>query len=135
MAHFAKINSDNIVEQVIAVHNNELLVDGIEGEQQGINFIHKIFGTNDTWKQTSYNTRNGVHLGGGTPFRKNYAGVGHTYDATRDAFYAPKPYNSWILNETTCSWEAPVAIPDDNKPYDWNEETLSWDLAKRTLLP
>jgi len=135
MAYFAKINSDNIVEQIIEVHNNELLVDGIEDEQQGINFIHKTFGTNDTWKQTSYHTAAGVHKLGGTPFRKNYAGEGYTYDATRDAFYEPKPYNSWILNETTCLWEAPVAQPDDNKSYEWNEETLSWDLVKRTLLP
>ena len=128
MAHFAKINSSNIVVQVIVVNDNELLVDGTESEAQGINFLNATYKVdNVNWKQTSYNTHSGVHLGGGTPLRKNYAGIGYTYDASKDAFIPPKPFNSWSLNETTCQWEAPVAYPDDNKKYSWNEDTTSWD--------
>ena len=91
--------------------------------------------TGDVYKQTSYNTHGGVHSLGGTPFRKNYAGLGYTYDANRDAFIPPKPYNSWVLNETTCLWNAPVAMPSDvgqgdpPKRYTWNEETRTWDLV------
>ena len=128
MAHFAKINSSNIVVQVIVVNDNELLVDGTESEAQGINFLNATYKVdNVNWKQTSYNTHSGVHLGGGTPLRKNYAGIGYTYDASKDAFIPPKPFNSWSLNETTCQWQAPVAYPDDNKKYRWNEDTTSWD--------
>jgi hypothetical protein len=79
-------------------------------------------------KRTSYNTRGGVHTNGGTPFRKNYAGIGYTYDESRDAFIPPKPFDSWILNETTCLWEAPVAMPGDGQMYTWNEELGTWDL-------
>ena len=91
--------------------------------------------TGDVYKQTSYNTHGGVHSLGGTPFRKNYAGLGYTYDADRDAFIPPKPYASWVLNETTCLWNAPVAMPSDvgqgdpPKRYTWNEETRTWDLV------
>ena len=91
--------------------------------------------TGDVYKQTSYNTHGGVHSNGGTPFRKNYAGLGYTYDANRDAFIPPKPYASWVLNETTCLWNAPVAMPSDvgqgdpPKRYTWNEETRTWDLV------
>ena len=127
MAHFAKLNQENIVIAVNVVHNNELLVDGVESEQKGIDFINNLLKTNDTWKQTSYNTHGGVHKLDGTPLRKNYAGIGYTYDETRDAFIAPQPYPSWTLNEDTCRWEAPVAYPDDDKHYQWNEETTSWD--------
>ncbi len=127
MAHFAKLNQENIVIAVNVVHNNELLVDGVESEQKGIDFINNLLKTNDTWKQTSYNTQGGVHTLGGTPLRKNYAGTGFTYDEARDAFIAPQPYPSWILNEDTCRWEGPVAYPDDDKHYKWNEETTSWD--------
>ena len=126
MAHFAKINNNNIVERVIGVHNNELLVDGVENEQKGVDFINKTFGTNDTWKQTSYNTDRGTHRLGGTPFRKNYAGRGHTYDEARDAFIAPKAYPSWILNETTCLYDAPKPYPDPTKHYVWDEDTVNW---------
>ena len=83
----------------------------------------------DFWKQTSYNTHGGVHSSGGTPLRKNHAGIGDTYDEDRDAFIAPKPYASWILNETTCLWEAPVAYPDDGERYTWNENNERWDLT------
>ena len=120
MAHFAKLDQDNIVIKVNVVHNNELLVDGTENEQKGINFLNTLFNTSDNWKQTSYNTNGGVHKLGGTPLRKNYAGIGYTYDADKDAFIPPQPYSSWTLNEDTCRWEPPVAYPDDGKIYIWN---------------
>jgi hypothetical protein len=130
MASFAKLNSENIVTIVVSVVN-EVLKDsnGIEQEQLGIDFLRTLYNEpNSIWKQTSYNTNGGVHRLGGTPFRKNHAGIGYTYDAQRDAFISPKPYNSWILNETTCNWDAPVARPDDNNIYTWNEEILNWEL-------
>ena len=98
--------------------------------QAGIDFLNKIHKTNDVWKQTSYNTHGGVHQLGGTPFRKNHAGIGYTYDEDRDAFIPKKSFNSWVLNESTCLWEAPVAKPDSEsgQRYFWNEETTSWDL-------
>lgn len=123
MAHFAKLNSENIVEQILVV-SNEVATD----EQSGVNFLNNLLKTNDTWKQTSYNTVGGVHKLGGTPFRKNYAGVGYKYDESRDAFIAPKPYNSWTLNETSCLWEAPTPYPDDGNLYIWDEENLMWNL-------
>jgi hypothetical protein len=126
MAHFAKLNQENIVIAVNVVHNNELLVDGVESEQKGVDFLNNLYKTNDVWKQTSYNTKGGVHKLGETPLRKNYAGTGYTYDETRDAFISPQSYPSWTLNEDTCLWEAPVAYPDDDKNYYWNEETTSW---------
>jgi len=82
-------------------------------------------------KRTSYNTSGGVHLQGGTPFRKNYAGIGYTYDFGRDAFIPPKSYDSWTLNENSCQWEAPTAYPDDGNPYEWNEGTQAWDLIEK----
>ncbi len=130
MAHFAKLNQENIVIAVNVVHNNELLVDGVESEQKGVDFLNNLYKTNDVWKQTSYNTKGGVHKLGETPLRKNYAGTGYTYDETRDAFISPQSYPSWTLNEDTCLWEAPVAYPDDDKNYSWNEETTSWDLVE-----
>tara|TARA_Y100000310_G_C20185932_1_gene580284 strand:- start:42 stop:434 length:393 start_codon:yes stop_codon:yes gene_type:complete len=126
MAHFAKLDQDNIVIKVNVVHNNELLVDGTENEQKGINFLNTLFNTSDNWKQTSYNTSGGVHKLGGTPLRKNYAGIGFTYDGDKDAFIPPQPFSSWTLNEDTCRWEPPVAYPDDDKIYIWNEETTNW---------
>ena len=126
MAHFAKLDQDNIVTTINVVHDNELLVDGAENEQKGINFLNTFFNTSDNWKQTSYNTQGGVHKLGGTPFRKNYAGIGYTYNEDKDAFIPPQPYSSWTLNNDTCQWEAPVAYPDDGKEYQWNEETTNW---------
>ena len=123
MAHFAKIGVGNIIERVARVSN-----DIATTEQEGMNFLNNLFNTRDVYKQTSYNTFGGEHLLGGTPFRKNYAGIGYFYDQTRDAFISPKPFNSWILNETTCQWEAPVVKPDNEKIYNWNEETQQWDL-------
>jgi hypothetical protein len=119
MAHFAKLDENNVVTQVIVVHNNELLDEnGVEQEAKGVAFCQSLFGGN--WKQTSYNGN----------VRKNYAGVGYIYDANRDAFIAPKPYSSWILNESTCRWEAPVPYPTDEKSYVWDEPTTSWKLVE-----
>jgi len=129
MASFAKIEN-NIVTTVESVVN-EVIKDsnGVEQESIGIQFLRNLYNEpNAIWKQTSYNTVGGVHSLGGTPFRKNHAGIGYTYDETRDAFIAPKPYSSWILNENTCNWYAPVARPDDNNMYKWNEEILNWEL-------
>ena len=123
MAHFAKLGAGNIVLTVTVVSN-----DVATTEQAGVDFLNNLYNTRDVWKQTSYNTKGGEHKLGGTPFRKNYAGVGYTYDQTKDAFIPPKPYPSWILNETTCLWEAPVVKPDDGQKYLWNEETQQWDL-------
>jgi len=128
MASFAKIEN-NIVTTVISVVN-EVLKDsnGIEQENIGIQFLKSLYGQDTNWKQTSYNTNGGVHSLGGTPFRKNHAGIGYIYDETRDAFIPSKPFNSWILNETTCNWNAPIAYPNDGQRYTWNEETLNWTL-------
>ena len=128
MASFAKIGLNNKVIEVQSVVN-EVLQDsnGVEQENIGIDFLTKLTGW-AIWKQTSYNTIGGVHKLGGTPFRKNHAGIGYTYDEDRDAFIPKKPYASWILNETTCLWESPVVKPDDGQIYSWNEETTSWDL-------
>jgi hypothetical protein len=115
MAHFAQLNEDNIVTQVIVVHNNDLLDEnGIEQESKGQQFCTNLLGGN--WVQTSYNAT----------FRKNYAGIGFAYDPVRNAFIPPKPYPSWVLNEDSCQWEAPVAYPTDDKSYTWDEETTSW---------
>ena len=130
MASFAKLNSENIVITVESVVNEVLKdLNGIEQEAIGIQFLRTLYNEpNAIWKQTSYNTHGGVHDNNGTPFRKNHAGIGYTYDSNRDAFIAPKPFNSWILNEQTCNWNAPVAYPTDGQRYSWNEETQSWTL-------
>ena len=121
MAHFAKLDENNIVTQVIVV-SNEIAT----SENAGVTFINNLYKTSDTWKQTSYNTVKNTHSLGGTPFRKNYASIGYTYDASKDAFIPPKPFNSWVLDETTCWWEAPVAYPSDGKEYDWDEDNTQW---------
>ena len=130
MASFAKIGLNNKVIEVLSVVN-EVLHDsnGIEQEAIGVDFLTKLTGY-PVWKKTSYNTHGGIHDNGGTPLRKNHAGIGYTYDETRDAFIAPKPFNSWILNEDTCRWEAPVARPQDDNMYFWNEQNQSWDLVE-----
>jgi hypothetical protein len=115
MAHFAKLGTGNIVEQVIVVSNDIAIT-----EQAGSDFINKLYNTRDVWKQTSYNNN----------IRKNYAGVGYQYDQQRDAFIAPKPFNSWILNEDTCRWESPIAMPQDGNMYTWNETNLNWELVE-----
>ena len=128
MASFAKIGLNSKVIEVLSVHKNELKdSNGVEQEVNGIDFLTKLTGWS-IWKQTSYNTIGGVHKLGGTPLRKNHAGIGYTYDEDRDAFIPKKPFNSWILNETTCIWEAPVVKPDDGQIYNWNESTKQWEL-------
>ena len=111
MAHFAKV-VDGLVTQVIVAEPEffQTFVDSSPGE----------------WIQTSYNTHGGEHKLGGTPLRKNYAGIGFTYDRVKDAFIPPKPFASWLLNEDTCLWNAPVAMPDDGKIYEWDEATVNW---------
>jgi hypothetical protein len=112
MAHFAQIDANNIVTQVLVIEQD--VVDT------------GLFGEPSSFVQTSYNTHGGVHLLGGTPLRKNYAGIGYTYDLGRDAFIPPKPYNSWVLDEDTCLWNSPTSMPTDGKRYEWNEDTTSW---------
>jgi len=124
MAHFAKIGEGNIVTKVHVLANYIIMKDGEENEQQGVEFLQNLHGNRDLYIQTSYNNN----------FRKNYAGVGYTYDPDRDAFIPPQPYPSWVLNEDTCRWEAPVPYPyvdwvnadDDKMCYRWNEPTMSW---------
>ena len=126
MAYFAKLGTGNIVETVISI-NNSVITDsnGIEQEQLGVDFINKLYNTRDVWKQTSYNNN----------IRKNYAGIGFQYDQQRDAFIPPKPYNSWILNETTCLWNAPVNMPttelEENQYYSWNESIINWEVITK----
>ena len=112
MSHFAQIDENNIVTQVLVIEQD--VVDS------------GLFGEPSTFIQTSYNTQGGVHSQGGTPLRKNYAGIGYTYDAGRDAFIPPKPFNSWVLDEETCLYNAPTAMPSDDKRYTWDEDTTSW---------
>jgi hypothetical protein len=125
MAHFSKLGKGNIVEKVIVISDNDA-----PNEQAGVDFINNLYGTKDIWKQTSFNTYAGEHKLGGTPFRKNFAGVGFRYDQSKDAFIPPKPFDSWILDQTTCQWEAPVAYPTDGQNYKWNETNQTWDLVE-----
>jgi|TARA_B100000085_G_scaffold273590_1_gene289216 hypothetical protein len=120
MAHYAFLNMQNIVTEVI-VGKDE--TDGPTNWE-----IHYGNIREQVCKRTSYNTRGGIHLNNGTPFRKNYAGIGFTYDESKDAFIPPKPFNSWTLNETSCLWEAPVEYPTDGERYEWNEQDQQWDL-------
>jgi hypothetical protein len=123
MAHFAKIGLNSKVIEILSVHNNELKdSNGIEQEVNGIDFLTKLTGY-PVWKQTSYNSN----------FRKNFAGIGYTYDEDRDAFIPKKPFNSWVLNEDTCLWESPIPYPQDNNQYKWNEQNQSWDLIENNI--
>jgi hypothetical protein len=117
MAHFAKLDENNIVLQVVVVNNSELLVDGVEEEAKGVEFLTNIFNYAH-WKQTSFNAT----------FRKNSAGIGYIYDYGRDAFIPPQPFPSWLLNEETCLWEAPIAYPEDGNKYSWDEELKQWKM-------
>jgi len=111
MAHFAKVSNGNVIHVIVAEPEFfQTFVDTSPGE----------------WIQTSYNTQGGVHRLGGTPLRKNYAGIGYTYDRIRDAFIPPKPFPSWVLDEDSCLWNAPVAAPNDGKRYDWDEAQQQW---------
>jgi len=117
MAHFAELDDNKIVLRVLVVGNEDITDEnGDEQESLGIEFCKNLFGGENTWVQTSYNNN----------FRKNYAGKGYTYDQTRDAFIGRQPYPSWLLDEDTCQWNAPVAYPDDGKRYNWDEDTTSW---------
>lgn len=119
MAHFAELDADNVVTRIVVINNAELLDDSsVEQEGLGISFCQSLFG--GTWKQTSYNGN----------LRKNFAGVGYSYDSGKDAFIPPQPYSSWTLNETSCQWESPVSYPTDDNKYTWNEETTSWDVIE-----
>ena len=128
MAHYAFLDENNIVTEVIVGRDEDEVVDGISdweayyGEFRG-----------QTCKRTSYNTQAGQHSSDGVPFRKNYAGIGHTFDADRDAFIPPKPFDSWLLNEDTCVWDAPVAYPDDGNVYYWDEDVLNWVLVEQVI--
>ena len=116
MAHFAKLGIGNIVEKVEVVSNNIATT-----EQAGVDFLRNLYNDqNAQWFQTSYNNN----------IRKNFAGIGYTYDQARDAFIEPKPYPSWTLNDTTCLWEAPVAYPDDDNNYSWNETNQTWEVIE-----
>ena len=119
MAHFAEIDENNIVTRVLVVND----ADAADGQ----NFLANTLDLGGTWIQTSYNTSGGVHANGGTPVRKNYAGIGYSYDSVRDAFIPPKPFASWLLNDATCLWEAPTAMPvEEGKMFRWVEEDLNW---------
>lgn len=122
MAHWAQIDENNIVIQVLVTDNND--PNGDEGYQ----FLINAFG--GTWVKTSYNTRENKHLEDGTPFRKNFAGIGFSYDEERDAFIPPKPYDSWVLNEETCVWYSPVEYPTDGLNYRWDEDLVNWELVE-----
>ena len=136
MAHFAQLDSNNIVLRVLCLENSVMENgQGQRVEQLGIEFLQNLYGANTIWLQTSYNTRAGIYYAPGTnevspdqslAFRKNYAGIGYTYDSIRDAFIAPKPYPSWIMSEETCLWSAPTPMPTDGKRYSWDEPTLAW---------
>ena len=118
MAYFAQIDDNNMVVQVIRVNDSDLQnSDGFEDENVGIDFCKSLIGQETNWKQTSYNAK----------IRKHYAGIDYVYDEENNVFYAPQPYPSWILNETTFIWEAPIAVPTDNKIYEWNEANEEWD--------
>ncbi len=117
MAHFAKLDENNVVLEVNVIDNENLLdSNGIEQEEVGVAFLVQWSGGYTNWKQTSYNAN----------IRKNYAGIGYTYDTMRDAFIPPKPYASWLLNENTCVWESPVSYPNDGNYYVWDETVTSW---------
>lgn len=127
MAHFAEIDNNNVVLRVVVVSDDH--------QSRGEEYLAVDMGLGGTWLQTSYNTRGGIHYNPITrqpddlpAFRKNYAAIGYTYDANRDAFIPPQPYPSWSLNDESCLWESPVPYPTDGNLYIWNESTLSWQL-------
>jgi hypothetical protein len=137
MAHYAKISNNNIVEQVVVVNNEDTLDEnGNESEYIASIFLQSVIGLGSNWKKTSYNTRGGIYRHSVTnepledqskAFRKNYAGIGYTYDEQRDAFIPPKPFPSWVLNEFSSLWESPIPYPNDGNMYIWNESTQSWN--------
>jgi len=129
MAHYAELDETNTVLRVLVVADSDEPT-----EAAGQQFLANLLGGH-AWRKTSYNTQAGVHTGGGTPFRKNYAGIGYKYDEGRDAFVPPQPYPSWTLEEDTCQWQAPVAMPtppDENTYYVWDEDMVNWRAETRT---
>lgn len=129
MAHYAFLDIDNIVTQVIVGRDEDEVVDGISDWEAYYGQLH-----GQRCLRTSYNTQGGQHSGGGTPFRKNYAGIGYSYSDELDAFIPPQPYASWSLNEDTCLWEAPIPYPGEGTDiYTWNEENQTWDLVQITI--
>ena len=135
MGYFAKLNEENFVVKVHCLDNNVFTINEIEDENVGSSFLNDLHKTNNIYKQTSYNTRGGIHYqaDNNTPsidqskaLRKNYAGIGYYYDSIRDAFIPPKPFPSWKLNEDSCLWDSPIPYPNDGKTYTWNEEILNW---------
>jgi hypothetical protein len=128
MAHFAEIDSNNIVIRVLVIDDSQ--------ELRGHDFLSNDLKLGGNWIKTSYNTRGNIHLKGGTPFRKNYAGKGYVYDSIRDAFIPPKPFSSWSLNEDTCLWQPPISYPTDStKRYKWDESIMNWMEIQETKLP
>lgn len=127
MAHYAFLDSNNIVVEVIAGKDE---TDTSENWENHYGQIRNL-----TCKRTSFNTHGGAHLNGGTPFRKNYAGIGFTYDTSKDAFIPPKPFASWVLNQSTCLWEAPLSCPTDGKDYDWDEDNQEWVFSRAIVTP
>jgi hypothetical protein len=128
MAHYAFLDQDQIVTEVIVGVNEHELIEGKDPETWYGQFRGQVC------KRTSYNTKGGVHIQGGTPFRKNYAGIGFIYDESRDAFIPPKPFESWTLNEATCLWDAPVPYPNDGNDYQWDESAGDWFPINEELL-
>ena len=135
MGYFAKLNEENFVVKVHCLDNNVFTINEIEDENVGSSFLNNLHKTNNIYKQTSYNTRGGIHYqaDNNTPstdqskaFRKNYAGIGYYYDSIRDAFIPPKTFPSWTLNEDSCLWQSPILYPNDGKRYTWNEDILNW---------
>lgn len=133
MGTFVKLNNENFVIQGVSLVNEVFTINGVEVEKAGVDFLNKIYQTNDVWKQTSYNTNGGIYYVNGIEsqdqskaFRKNHAGIGYYYDSIRDAFIPPKPFPSWTLNEESCLWDSPVPYPNDGKRYTWNEDIINW---------
>lgn len=125
MAHYALLDNNNVVTQVFVGRDEDDVAGGITDWE--VYYAPEGF----TCKRTSYNTRGGIHTNGGTPFRKNYAGIGYTYDEARDAFIPPKLFPSWLLDDDTCLWNAPVPYPTDGNPYTWDESNQMWILAEQ----
>lgn len=136
MACFAKLDNNNVVERVESVVDAVLQdSNGVEQENLGVTFLKNLYGSSTNWKQSSYNTHQNTHKLGGTPFRKNHAAIGYSYDEGRDAFIPPRPYASWTLNEETCWWEPPTPEPaltpeelENGSIYKWNEDNVAWEL-------
>lgn len=120
MAYFAELDENSVVKRTLAVNDNHILQNGVEVEQLGIDHLKSVYGEDTVWKQTSFNNR----------IRVRFGQPGYTYNESLDAFIRPKPYSSWVLNNTTTEWDPPIPIPNDGKHYKWNEEAQSWELIE-----